>query len=61
MLKISSLKRIHEEIINICGFLFGFFFASKDKEDIIFIALPVGGSMLFLLGLWITCILKKHA
>ncbi|XP_056180657.1 interleukin-31 receptor subunit alpha isoform X1 [Falco biarmicus] len=32
-----------------------------DKEDIIFIALPVGLSMLFLLGLWITCILKKHA
>ncbi|XP_040976871.1 interleukin-31 receptor subunit alpha isoform X1 [Aquila chrysaetos chrysaetos] len=32
-----------------------------NKEDIIFIALPVGVSMLFLLGLWITCILKKHA
>uniref|UniRef100_A0A8C3JAV2 Fibronectin type-III domain-containing protein n=1 Tax=Calidris pygmaea TaxID=425635 RepID=A0A8C3JAV2_9CHAR len=32
-----------------------------DKEDVIFIALPVGLSMLFLLGLWITCILNKHA
>ncbi|KAM6328249.1 interleukin-31 receptor subunit alpha isoform 1-T2 [Alca torda] len=32
-----------------------------NKEDVIFIALPVGLSMLFLLGLWITCILKKHA
>nr|XP_009941989.1 PREDICTED: interleukin-31 receptor subunit alpha [Opisthocomus hoazin] len=32
-----------------------------DKEDVIFIALPVGLSMFFLLGLWITCILKKHA
>nr|XP_009483575.1 PREDICTED: interleukin-31 receptor subunit alpha [Pelecanus crispus] len=32
-----------------------------NKEDIIFIALPVGLSMLFLLGLWIACILKKHA
>ncbi|XP_010127667.1 PREDICTED: interleukin-31 receptor subunit alpha [Chlamydotis macqueenii] len=31
-----------------------------NKEDVIFIALPVGLSMLFLLGLWITCILKKH-
>ncbi|XP_061874977.1 interleukin-31 receptor subunit alpha isoform X2 [Colius striatus] len=31
-----------------------------NKEDIIFIALPVGLSMVFLLGLWITCILKKH-
>ncbi|XP_026721780.1 interleukin-31 receptor subunit alpha isoform X2 [Athene cunicularia] len=31
-----------------------------NKEDIIFIALPIGLSMLFLLGLWITCILKKH-
>ncbi|XP_014820304.1 PREDICTED: interleukin-31 receptor subunit alpha isoform X2 [Calidris pugnax] len=31
-----------------------------DKEDVIFIALPVGLSMLFLLGLWITCILNKH-
>ncbi|XP_059689631.1 interleukin-31 receptor subunit alpha [Gavia stellata] len=31
-----------------------------DKEDVIFIALPIGLSMLFLLGLWITCILKKH-
>ncbi|XP_065595933.1 interleukin-31 receptor subunit alpha [Cyrtonyx montezumae] len=31
-----------------------------NKEDVIFIAIPVGLSMLFLLGLWITCILKKH-
>ncbi|XP_062455733.1 interleukin-31 receptor subunit alpha [Rhea pennata] len=31
-----------------------------NKEDIIFIAIPVGLSMLFLLILWITCILKKH-
>lgn len=31
-----------------------------NKEDIIFIAIPVGLSMFFLLGLWITCILKKH-
>ncbi|XP_028942879.1 interleukin-31 receptor subunit alpha [Antrostomus carolinensis] len=31
-----------------------------NKEDVIFIALPVGLSMLFLLGLWITCILKKR-
>ncbi|XP_074934349.1 interleukin-31 receptor subunit alpha [Phalacrocorax aristotelis] len=32
-----------------------------NKEDVIFIALPIGLGMLFLLGLWITCILKKHA
>ncbi|XP_074711607.1 interleukin-31 receptor subunit alpha isoform X1 [Strix uralensis] len=32
-----------------------------NKEDVIFIALPIGLSMLFLLGFWITCILKKHA
>ncbi|XP_063279385.1 interleukin-31 receptor subunit alpha isoform X1 [Prinia subflava] len=32
-----------------------------DKEDILFIALPVGMSMLCLIGLWITCVLKKHA
>ncbi|XP_025918534.1 interleukin-31 receptor subunit alpha [Apteryx rowi] len=31
-----------------------------NKEDIIFIAIPVGLSMLFLLVLWITCILKKR-
>ncbi|KAM6226562.1 interleukin-31 receptor subunit alpha isoform 1-T4 [Spheniscus humboldti] len=31
-----------------------------DKDDFLFIALPIGLSMLFLLGLWITCILKKH-
>uniref|UniRef100_A0A8C3C5P4 Interleukin 31 receptor A n=1 Tax=Cairina moschata TaxID=8855 RepID=A0A8C3C5P4_CAIMO len=31
-----------------------------NKEDIILIAIPVGLSMFFLLGLWITCILKKH-
>ncbi|XP_009270796.1 PREDICTED: interleukin-31 receptor subunit alpha [Aptenodytes forsteri] len=31
-----------------------------DKDDVLFIALPIGLSMLFLLGLWITCILKKH-
>ncbi|XP_068783533.1 interleukin-31 receptor subunit alpha isoform X2 [Struthio camelus] len=31
-----------------------------NKEDIISIAIPVGLSMLFLLVLWITCILKKH-
>ncbi|XP_010310315.2 interleukin-31 receptor subunit alpha isoform X1 [Balearica regulorum gibbericeps] len=31
-----------------------------NKEDVLFIALPIGLSMLFLLGLWITCILKKH-
>lgn len=59
MLKNSCLKGICEEMINICVVFF--FFPSKDKEDVIFIALPVGLSMLFLLGLWITCILKKHA
>ncbi|PKK24823.1 interleukin 31 receptor A [Columba livia] len=32
-----------------------------NKEDIILIALPIGLSMFFLLGLWITCILKKQA
>ncbi|KAM6230670.1 interleukin-31 receptor subunit alpha isoform 3-T4 [Porphyrio hochstetteri] len=32
-----------------------------NKEDVIFIALPIGLSMLFLLSLWITCIVKKHA
>ncbi|KAM8793352.1 LOW QUALITY PROTEIN: interleukin-31 receptor subunit alpha-like [Eudromia elegans] len=31
-----------------------------NKDDIISIAIPVGLSMLFLLVLWITCILKKH-
>ncbi|XP_010287036.1 PREDICTED: interleukin-31 receptor subunit alpha-like, partial [Phaethon lepturus] len=31
-----------------------------NKEDVIFIALPIGLSLLFLLGLWITCILNKH-
>ncbi|XP_051497935.1 interleukin-31 receptor subunit alpha isoform X2 [Apus apus] len=31
-----------------------------NQEDIIFIALPLGLSMLFLLGLWLICILKKH-
>ncbi|XP_035759604.1 interleukin-31 receptor subunit alpha isoform X2 [Egretta garzetta] len=31
-----------------------------NKEDVIFIAVPVGLSMVFLLVLWITCILKKH-
>ncbi|KAM9368057.1 interleukin-31 receptor subunit alpha [Phaethornis superciliosus] len=31
------------------------------QEDVIVITLPIGLSMLFLLGLWITCILKKHA
>ncbi|XP_065519024.1 interleukin-31 receptor subunit alpha isoform X2 [Lathamus discolor] len=32
-----------------------------NQEDVIFIALPVGLSMMVLLGLWITYILKKHA
>ncbi|XP_071587682.1 interleukin-31 receptor subunit alpha isoform X2 [Heliangelus exortis] len=32
-----------------------------NQEDVIVIALPIGLGMLFLLGLWITCILKKHA
>ncbi|XP_041884264.1 interleukin-31 receptor subunit alpha isoform X1 [Corvus kubaryi] len=32
-----------------------------DKEDVFFIAIPVGISMFCLIGLWITCILKKHA
>ncbi|XP_005531217.1 PREDICTED: interleukin-31 receptor subunit alpha [Pseudopodoces humilis] len=32
-----------------------------DKDDVIFIAIPVGISMLCLIGLWITCVLKKHA
>ncbi|XP_054254029.1 interleukin-31 receptor subunit alpha [Indicator indicator] len=31
-----------------------------DKEDILFIALPIGLSMLSLLGIWIMCILKKN-
>ncbi|XP_053910840.1 interleukin-31 receptor subunit alpha isoform X2 [Cuculus canorus] len=31
-----------------------------NKEDVVFFALPIGLSMLFLLGIWITCILKKH-
>ncbi|XP_010191138.1 PREDICTED: interleukin-31 receptor subunit alpha [Mesitornis unicolor] len=31
-----------------------------NKDDVTVIALPIGLSMLFLLGLWITCILKKH-
>ncbi|XP_036259682.1 interleukin-31 receptor subunit alpha isoform X1 [Molothrus ater] len=32
-----------------------------DKEDIFFIAIPVEISILCLIGLWITCVLKKHA
>ncbi|XP_056369466.1 interleukin-31 receptor subunit alpha [Oenanthe melanoleuca] len=32
-----------------------------DEEDFFFIAIPVGVSMLCLIGLWITCVLKKHA
>ncbi|KAJ7412093.1 hypothetical protein BTVI_47665 [Pitangus sulphuratus] len=32
-----------------------------DKEDVFFIALLVGISMFCLLGLWVTCVLKKHA
>ncbi|XP_015470641.1 interleukin-31 receptor subunit alpha isoform X2 [Parus major] len=32
-----------------------------DKDDVFFIAIPVGISMLCLIGLWITCVLKKHA
>ncbi|XP_014742528.1 PREDICTED: interleukin-31 receptor subunit alpha [Sturnus vulgaris] len=32
-----------------------------DKEDFFFIAIPVGISVLCLIGLWITCVLKKHA
>ncbi|XP_030913711.1 interleukin-31 receptor subunit alpha isoform X1 [Geospiza fortis] len=31
-----------------------------DKEDIFFIAIPVEISILCLIGLWITCVLKKH-
>ncbi|XP_050185883.1 interleukin-31 receptor subunit alpha [Myiozetetes cayanensis] len=31
-----------------------------DKEDVVFIALLVGISMFCLLGLWVTCVLKKH-
>ncbi|XP_023800446.1 interleukin-31 receptor subunit alpha [Cyanistes caeruleus] len=32
-----------------------------DKDDVFFIAIPVGISVLCLIGLWITCVLKKHA
>ncbi|XP_027755974.1 probable ATP-dependent RNA helicase DDX4 isoform X4 [Empidonax traillii] len=32
-----------------------------DKEDVLFIAVLVGISMFCLLGLWVTCVLKKHA
>ncbi|XP_053859329.1 interleukin-31 receptor subunit alpha isoform X1 [Vidua macroura] len=32
-----------------------------DKEDVFFIAIPVEISILCLIGLWITCVLKKHA
>ncbi|XP_062369294.1 interleukin-31 receptor subunit alpha [Cinclus cinclus] len=31
-----------------------------DKQDFFFIAVPVGISVLCLIGLWITCVLKKH-
>ncbi|KAF2976840.1 hypothetical protein EK904_014999, partial [Melospiza melodia maxima] len=31
-----------------------------DKEDIFFIAIPVEISILCLIGLWMTCVLKKH-
>ncbi|KAL2294288.1 hypothetical protein Nmel_008013 [Mimus melanotis] len=32
-----------------------------DEEDFFFFAIPVGISVLCLIGLWITCVLKKHA
>lgn len=65
MLKIRCLKGIPEETTNTCGLIgvlvFICLLLSKDKEDVLFIAIPVGISMLCLIGLWITCILKKHA